>query len=128
MPVNGFNERSGGAADSFKRAFEFGKFPPTVPFGNIAERVIRRIKPVILANGIGNAFSLHLAGAAVRAFRRVPVYIVQHGMGDFVNSRFYGLQLAHFIVNLYTAFVVKATSIFPCLQRLQANLKGRSTF
>ena len=128
MPVNGFNKRSGGTADSFKRAFEFRKFPPAVPFGNIAERIIRRIQPVILANGIGDAFRLYLTGAAVRAFRRVPVYIVQRCMGDFVNSRVFSFQFAPFLVKLYAAFVVKATSIYPCLQRLQANLKGRSTF
>ena len=56
----------------------------------------------MLADGIGHAFGLHLAGAAVRAvglFRVVWVDGVQLGMGNFVDSRLDGLQLAHALLD-----------------------------
>ena len=48
----------------------------------------------MLADGIGHAFGLHLAGAAVRAvglFRVVWVDGVQLCMGNFMDSRLDGL-------------------------------------
>ena len=88
MPVNGFNQLCGGAFDGFKRAFQFGKLPPAAPPGDVAERIVRRVKPVMLADGVSDTFRLYLAGAAVWAFRRVDSGIMQRRMGDFMDSGF----------------------------------------
>ena len=86
MSVNGFNQLCSGAFDDFKRAFQLGKLPSAAPPGDIAERIIRRVKPVMLADGKGDTFSLYLAGAAVGAFRRVDSGIMQRRMSDFMDS------------------------------------------
>ena len=86
MSVYGINQTCGGAADCFKRAFQFCKFFSAAPPGDIPKRIVRRIKPVVLANGIGDAFCLYLAGAAVGAFRRVFVYVMECRVGDFMDS------------------------------------------
>ena len=67
MSVNAVDDVCGGRADRFKGVFQLRKLPPAAPPGYIAERVVRRIKPVMLANGVGDAFRFHLAGAAVYA-------------------------------------------------------------
>ena len=56
----------------------------------------------MLADGIGHAFGLHLAGAAVRAvalFRGVRVDGVQLGMGNLMDGCLDGLQLAHALLD-----------------------------
>ena len=55
MPVNLGYKLGGGGADSFKRRFQFGKLLATTPPGDVAERVFRRIKLVMLANGVSNS-------------------------------------------------------------------------
>ena len=55
MPVYGINQLCGGAADCFKRAFQFYKFFSATPPGDIPKRIVRRIKPVMLADSIGAA-------------------------------------------------------------------------
>ena len=82
MLVNAVNDLVCGAADRFQRAFQFRKLLAAAPPGDIPERVVRRIKPVVLADGIGNAFRFHFAGTAVRSylllvFRCVQVNIMQ---------------------------------------------------
>ena len=56
----------------------------------------------MLADGIGHAFGLHLAGAAVRAvglFRVVCVDGVQLSMGNLMDGCLDGLQLAHALLD-----------------------------
>ena len=65
MPVNAVDNFRCGSADCFKRAFQFVKLPSAAPPGNIPKGIVRRIKPVVLADSIGDAFRLYLAGAAV---------------------------------------------------------------
>lgn len=76
----------------------------------------------MLANGVGDAFRFHLAGAAVYAglllvFGSVQVNIVQLCVGDFVNGGFERLQLAHTLVKrdalvLQVIIAVSPPSIF----------------
>ena len=84
----------GCAADNFQRGFQFSQFPARTPPGHIAKRILRRVQPIVLADSIGHAFGLHLAGAAVRAvglFRVVWVDGVQLCMGNLVDGRLDGL-------------------------------------
>ena len=88
MPVNGFNQLCGGAADCFKRAFQLRKLLAAAPPGDISERIVGRVKPVVLADGVSDAFRLYLAGTAVGARRVVRGGVVHSRMGYFVNCRF----------------------------------------
>ena len=102
MPLDFGNKLAGGGADSFKGCFQLLNIAAAAPPGDIAKGVVRRVQPEMLAHRIGNAFRLHLAGAAVgalRLLRRVQVNIVQLGMGNLVDRRLNGLQLAHAVVN-----------------------------
>ena len=84
----------GCAADNFQRGFQFRQFPARTPPSHIAKRILRRVQPIVLADSIGHAFGLHLAGAAVRAvglFRVVGVDGVELGMGNLVDGRLDGL-------------------------------------
>ena len=84
----------GRAADDFQRGFQFGQFPAGTPPGHIAKGILGRVQPVMLADGIGHAFGLYLAGAAVRAvglFRVGGVDGVKFGVGNFMDSRLDGL-------------------------------------
>ena len=89
--VYGIDNLGGCAAYRFKGAFQLGQLPPAAPPGDIAERVVRRVKPVMLADSIGDAFRFDFAGAAVNVglllvLWRVEVNVVQLRMGDFVNG------------------------------------------
>ena len=110
MSVYGINQICGGAADCFKRAFQFCKFFSTAPPGDISKGIVRRIKPVVLADRIGDAFCLYLAGAAVGAFRRVFVYVMECRMGDFMDSGLDVLQFVHSLVDENTLFLIIAAS------------------
>ena len=84
----------GRIADNFQRGFQFGQFPAGTPPSHIAKGILGRVQPVVLADGIGHAFGLHLAGAAVRAvglFRVGGVDGVKFGVGNFMDSRLDGL-------------------------------------
>ena len=84
----------GCATDNFQRGFQFGQFPAGTPPGHIAKGILGRVQPVMLADGIGHAFGLHLAGAAVRAvglFRVVGVDGVELGMGNLMDGCLDGL-------------------------------------
>ena len=63
--VNAVYDLGGGAAYGFQRAFQFRKLPPAAPPGDVAKGVIGRVKPVVLADGVGHAFGLYLPCAAV---------------------------------------------------------------
>ena len=133
MSVNAVDDVCGGRADCFKRAFQLRKLPPAAPPGYIAERVVRRIKPVMLANGVGDAFRLHLAGAAVYArlllvFGSVQVNIVQLCVGDFVNGGFERLQLAHTLVKRDTLVLQVIIAVCAALDFLKADGDGRGLF
>ena len=97
MTVNLGNKPGGSSADSFKGRFQFGKLLAAAPTGDIAERIVRRIKPVMLADGIGDTFRLYFTGAPVGAgLLLFGVYVVvQPCMGNFMDCRFQGLQFAH---------------------------------
>ena len=84
----------GRATNNFQRGFQLGQFPARTPPSHIAKGILGRVQPVMLADGIGHTFSLHLAGAAVRAvglFRVVGVDGVELGMGNLVDGRLDGL-------------------------------------
>ena len=110
MSVYGINQLCGSAADCFKRAFQFCKFFSAAPPGNIPKRIVRRIKPVMLADSIGDAFCLYLAGAAVGAFRRVFVYVMERRMGDFMDCSLDVLQFVHSLVDENTLFLIITAS------------------
>jgi len=112
MPVYGINQTCGGTADCFKRAFQFCKFFSAAPPGDIPKRIVRRIKPVVLTDSIGDAFRLYLAGAAVGAFRRVFVYVMECRMGDFMDCRLDILQFVHALVDRDTLFLIIAASFY----------------
>ena len=112
MSVYGINQICGGAADCFKRAFQFCKFFSAAPPGDIPKGIVRRIKPVVLANGIGDAFCLYLAGAAVGTFRRVFVYVMECCMGDFMDCGLDVLQFVHTLVDRDTLFLIIAASFY----------------
>ena len=133
MSVNGIDDFCGGAADCFKRAFQLRKLPPAAPPGYIAERVIRRIKPVMLADGVSDAFRFHLAGAAVYAglllvFGSFQVNIVQLCVGDFVNGGFERLQLAHALVKRNALVLQVIIAMCAALYFLKADGDGRGLF
>ena len=67
MPVNGVYHFGGGIADCFKGTPKLCKLLSAAPPGDIPKRIVRRIKPVVLADGIGDAFRFHLTGTAVNA-------------------------------------------------------------
>ena len=67
MPVNGIYHFCGGTADCLKGTPKLRKFFSAAPPGDIPERIVRRVKPVVLADGIGDAFRFHLTGTAVNA-------------------------------------------------------------
>ena len=110
MSVYGINQICGGAADCFKRAFQFCKFFSAAPPGDIPKRIVRRIKPVMLADRIGDAFCLYLAGAAVGAFRRVFVCVMECRMGDFMDCGLDILQFVHTLIDDDTLFLIIAAS------------------
>ena len=112
MSVYGINQICGGAADCFKRAFQFCKFFSAAPPGDIPKRIVRRIKPVMLADRIGDAFRLYLAGAAVGAFRHGKGGIMQRGVGDFMDCGLDVLQFVHALVYEDTLFLIIAASFY----------------
>ena len=74
------------------------------------------------ADGIGHTFGLYLAGAAVRAvglFRVVRVDGVQLGMGNLVDGRFDGLQLAHALLNCNAVVEQMKVTVRPALDVLK---------
>src|SRR5690606_37777775 len=97
MTVNLGNKPGGSSADSFEGRFQFCKLLAAAQTGDIAERIVRRIKPVMLADGIGTTFGLYFAGAPVgTGLVLFGVYVVvQPCMGNFVDCRFQRLQFAH---------------------------------
>ena len=112
----------GRTTDNFQRGFQLGQFPAGTPPGHIAKGILGRVQPVVLADGIGHAFGLHLAGAAVRAvglFRVVGVDGVQLGMGNFVDSRLDGLQLAHALLNCNAVVEQMKVTVRPALDVLK---------
>ena len=92
VAVNGGNQFMGGGPNGFKGGFQLFQVFAGTPTGHIAKGIVGGVQPVMLADGIGHAFRLHLAGAAVgvvgllhgRGFR---VDGVELGMGDLVDSR-----------------------------------------
>ena len=82
----------GGGPDGFKGGFQLFQVLAGTPTGHIAKGIIGGVQPVVLADGIGHAFGLHLAGAAVGAVgllngRGFRVDGVELGMGDLMDGR-----------------------------------------
>ena len=76
----------------------------------------------MLADGIGHAFRLHLAGAAVRAvglFRVVWVDGVKFGVGNFMDGRLDGLQLAHALLDGNAVVEQMKVAVRPALDVLK---------
>ena len=94
VAVNGGNQFMGGGPDGFKGGFQLFQVLAGTPTGHIAKGILGRVQPVVLADGIGHAFGLHLAGAAVRVvglFRVGGVDGVKFGVGNFMDSCLDGL-------------------------------------
>ena len=94
MPLDFGNKLAGGGADGFKGCFQLLNIAAAAPPGDVAKGVVRRVQSEMLAHRIGDAFRLHLAGAAVgslRLLRRVQVNIVQLGMSNLMDRRLDGL-------------------------------------
>ena len=94
MFVQRRDQLMGCAADNFQRGFQLRQFPAGTPPGHIAKGILGCVQPVVLADGIGHAFGLHLAGAAVRAaglFRVIGVDGVELGMGNLMDGCLDGL-------------------------------------
>ena len=92
VAVNGGNQFMGGGPDGFKGDFQLFQVLAGTPTGHIAKGIVGGVQPVVLADGIGHAFGLHFAGAAVGAVgllygRGFRVDGVELGMGDLVDSR-----------------------------------------
>ena len=66
----------------------------------------------MLADSIGDAFCLYLAGAAVGTFRRVFVYVMECRMGNFMDSGLDILQFVHALVDENTLFLIIAASFY----------------
>ena len=76
----------------------------------------------MLADGIGHAFGLHLAGAAVRAvalFRGVRVDGVQLSMGNLMDGCLDGLQLAHALLDGNAVVEQMKVAVRPALDVLK---------
>ena len=123
MSLNFGNKLAGSSADGFKGCFQLLNIAAAAPSGDIAKGVVRCVQSEMLAYRIGDAFRLYLTGAAVgslRLLRCVQVNIVQLGMGNFMDRRLDGLQLAHALVNGNALFckviiaVCVAVDFFKC--------------
>ena len=91
VAVNGGNQFMGGGPDGFKGGFQLFQVLAGTPTGHIAKGIVGGVQPVMLAYGIGHAFSLHFAGAAVGAVgllngRGFRVDGVELGMGDLMDG------------------------------------------
>ena len=64
----------------------------------------------MLADRIGDAFCLYLASAAVGAFRRVFVCVMECRMGDFMDCGLDILQFVHTLIDDDTLFLIIAAS------------------
>ena len=112
----------GRAANNFQRGFQLRQFPAGTPPGHIAKGILGRVQPVMLADGIGHAFGLHLAGAAVRAvglFRGVRVDSVQLCMGNLMDGCLDGLQLAHALLDGNAVVEQMKVAVRPALDVLK---------
>ena len=132
-PVNAVDDLRCGTSDCFKRAFQLVKLPSAAPPGNIPKGILGRIKSVMLADSIRHAFSLYLTGAAVGSVglfrdRGVYVNVVQLCMGDFMDSGFQGLKLAHSLVNGNPLFLQVVVAVCAALDFLKTDRNKGSLF
>ena len=128
MPLDFGNKLAGGGADSFKGCFQLLNIAAAAPPGDVAKGVVRRVQPEMLAHRIGDAFRLHLAGAAVgalRLLRRVQVNIMQLGMGNLMDRRLDGLQLAHAVVNGNALFCKVIIAVCAAVDFFKRHRNGR---
>ena len=115
--------------DCFKGAFQFGKLAAAAPPGDVPKGIVRRIKPVVLADGISDAFRFDFAGTPVNTgllfvLRRVQIYIVQLCVCDFMYRRFQGLNLAHALVNGNALVLQMVVAMRATRYLLKANRNG----
>ena len=133
MAVNIGYQLIGCFTDGFKGGFQLGQLPPGTPTGHIAKGIVRCVQPVVLADGIRHAFSLHLTGAAVGPVSLlggwgVLVDGVELGMGDLMDSRFQCLQLTHALVNGNPLFFQMVVAVCAALDVLKGNRHRRRLF
>ena len=125
------NQVVGRGPDGFKGGFQLGQLLAAAPPGHIAERVVGRVQPVVLADGVGHALGLHLTGTAVGAVfqflrRGVLVNGVEGGVGDLMDSGFQVLQLTHALVNGDALFLQVVIAVRPALDVLKGDGDGGS--
>ena len=104
VAVDGGNQLMGCGPDGFKGRPQLFQVFAGTPTGHIPKGIVRRVQPVVLADGIGHALGLHLAGAAVGpvglfGHGGLRVNGVELGMGNLMDGRFQGLQLTHVLLN-----------------------------
>ena len=103
VAVDGGNQLMGGGPDGFKGCPQLFQVFAGTPTGHIPKGIVGRVQPVVLADGIGHALGLHLAGAAVGpvgllGHRGLRVNGVELGMGNLMDGRFQSLQLTHVLL------------------------------
>ena len=103
VAVDGGNQLMGGGPDGFKGRPQLFQVFAGTPTGHIPKGIVGRVQPVVLADGIGHALGLHLAGAAVGpvglfGHRGVRVNGVELGMGNLMDGCFQSLQLTHVLL------------------------------
>ena len=128
MSLDFGNKLAGGGADGFKGCFQLLNIASAAPPSDIAKGVVRRVQPEMLAHRIGDAFRLHLTGAAVgalRLLRRVQVNIMQLGMGNLMDCRLDGLQLAHAVVNGNALFCKVIIAVCAAVDFFKRHRNGR---
>ena len=103
VAVDGGNQLMGGGPDGFKGRPQLFQVFAGTPTSHIPKGIVGRVQSVVLANGIGHALGLHLAGAAVGrvgllGHRGVRVNGVELGMGNLMDGCFQSLQLTHVLL------------------------------
>ena len=103
VAVDGGNQLMGGGPDGFKGRPQLFQVFAGTPTGHIPKGIVGRVQPVVLADGIGHALGLHLAGAAVGpvgllGHRGLRVNGVELGMGNLMDGCFQSLQLTHVLL------------------------------
>ena len=106
VPVNVRNEAGSSLVDGFQTGPQLFQLFALGPGSDIPEAVFGGLDAVILTDGVGDAFGLHLLGVAVllddlraifasSGLRLLLFIVMQLGMGDLMDHRADGLHLTH---------------------------------
>ena len=133
VAVDGGNQLMGGGPDGFKGRPQLFQVFAGTPTGHIPKGIVGRVQPVVLADSVGHALGLYLAGAAVG-----PVGLLGHGglrvngvelgMGNLMDGRFQGLQLAHVLLYGDPLFRQMVVAVRTARNVLKGHRDGGSLF